>query len=356
MKKPSLFSKKNLALAFAGAVSALSLSGCMTDESCYDQLACGSATRGVVMALPEFGIPSLTSMLPQIELSADTVEEAFNQAGVSDAVLDSLGVDLSNLDVVVDALADAGIEVPIDGVVEDLLVAQVAALEAAVNAEIAKSMPEGGTATVELLGVEDLVLEVDPSDINSSINDALAQLSIRAQLDFPIPALETMMQDENGESSVDVESVTSVIDSIEISELGLRTMAPTEASVTEVKLLNPANKQAALRSTCEEGQPKFDLLEALKVKLKQDVAGAQTQTLFSYSSASNANKCGVVLKAKTPVDLFDAMITGASLKLDITTGFPVETSRMLPVGKIKFTGSLELPGTITTLMKAFSGK
>jgi|GEM_PF-6143230 len=356
MKKSTLFSKKNLTFAFAGAASALSLSGCMTDESCYDQLACGSATRGVVMALPEFEIPSLTSMLPQIELSADAVEEAFNQAGVSDSVLDSLGVDLSDLDVVVDALADAGIEVPIDGVVEDLIVSQVAALEAAVNAEIAESMPEGGTATVELLGIEDLTLDVDPSDINGSINDALAQLSIRAQLDFPIPALETMMQGESGGSSVDVESVTSVIGSIEISELGLRTMAPTESAVTEVKLLNPANKQAALRSTCETGQPKFDLLEALKVQLKQDVAGAQTQTLFSYSGASNANKCGVVLKATTPVDLFDAMITGATFKLDITTGFPVETSRMLPVGKIKFTGTLELPGTITTLMKAFSGK
>jgi hypothetical protein len=98
------------------------------------------------------------------------------------------------------------------------------------------------------------------------------------------------------------------------------------------------------------------LLEALKVQLKQDVAGAQTQTLFNYSLTSSVDQCGVVLKAKTPVDLLDAMITGATLKMDITTGFPVETSRMLPVGKIKFTGSLELPGTITSLMKAFSGK
>jgi hypothetical protein len=356
MKKTFLFSKKNLSLALAGAVSALSLSGCMTDESCYDQLACGSATRGVVMALPEFGIPSLTEMLPEIELSSSAVEEALNQAGVPDAVLNSLGVDLSDIDAVVDALEDQGISVSVDGIVEDLLVTQIAALETAVNAEIAGSMPEGGTATVELLGVEELTLNVDVNDINGTINDALGQLSIRAQLNFPIPSLETMMQGEDGGNSVDVDTITSVIDAIEISELGLRTMAPTESAVTDVKLLNPANKQAALRSTCETGQPKFDLLEALKVQLKQDVAGAQTQTLFNYSLTSSVDQCGVVLKAKTPVDLLDAMITGATLKMDITTGFPVETSRMLPVGKIKFTGSLELPGTITSLMKAFSGK
>lgn len=342
------------AIAALGALSAVSLSACVSDSDCYDQFACGSASRGVVMALPEFTIPSLAEMAPDLELSSDTVRSVLNAAGVSDSMLDSLGVDLSDIDAVLAALSSAGVSIPVDGIVEDLLLSELAQLETAVNAQINASMPEGGTASVELLGVEDLVVSVDPTDLQGSIQAALDQLSIRAALRFPIPTLEEMMNRE-GPSPIDVETVTSVVESIEISELGLRTLAPTEAAVVDVKLLNPTSKQAALRSTCEAGQPKFDLLESLSVKLQQNVAGSSNQTLFSYNGSSG-NVCGVVLKAKTPVDLLDSMVTGATLTLDLTTGFPSETSRMLPVGKIKFTGSLELPGTVQTLIKALSGK
>jgi hypothetical protein len=306
------------------------------------------------MALPEFHLPSLMELAPDLELGSDAIREALNAAGVSDAVIDALGIDLSDIDSVLAALSASGIAIPVDGLVEDLLVDQLAQLEVAVNEQINASMPEGGSASVTILGVEDLELTIDSSDIDGSILAALDQLSIKATLTFPVPSLEDMMN-KDGQSSVDVSTVTSVVDSIEISELGLRTMASSEDPVLEVKLLNPTSKQGALRSTCEPGQPEFDLLESLNVKIKQNVDGATSQALFSYSGTSK-EVCGVVLKATAPVDLLDAMITGATLTMELTTGFPAEGSRMLPVGKIKFKGSLELPGTVQTLINAFSGK
>jgi hypothetical protein len=354
--KPSLNKKVKWSKKLAPVALALAtMAGTTACESkmCLDQVACGNATRGVVMALPEFSIPSMDEILPEIELGAAQIRAALIRLGVPAAVIDSLGVDGSDVDAVVDALGDHGVSINVDGLIEELLIDILEQVEAEVNAQIAASLPEGGSAEVTLLGVEDLTVDLYPGDIDRSILAALDQLSMNAKLSLPIQSIEQM---NGGEASggIKAETITSILESVELSELGLRTLAPTEAPVTEVKLLNPASRMAALRSNCEAGQTQFDLLEKLKVQLKQDMSGAQNQTLFNYPGTVGSGHCGVVLQAKTPIDLLDALITGAQLSLDITTGFPLESARILPAAKVKFTGSLELPGTITSLMGAIS--
>jgi hypothetical protein len=344
---------KNKWMPVALAAAVMAGTTACESEMCFDQVACGSATRGVVMALPEFVLPSMGEILPQIELNSAQIRSALIQAGVPATVLNSLGVDFNDIDAVLDALGDRGFTIEVDGVVELLLQEVLAQVEAEVNSQIDAGLPEGAIAEVNLLGVENLVVELIPGDIDGSILAALDQLSLNAKVGLPVPSFETMMAD-GGNAGMDVETLTSIFESIELSELGLRTLAPNEAPVTEVKLLNPASRTAALRTSCEAGQTEFDLLEKLNVKLKQDLPSAQSQTLFNYLGIVGSGDCGVVLQSKTSVDLLDALITGATLTLDITTGFPIDSARLLPSVKVKFTGSLELPGTITTLIGAAS--
>lgn len=309
----------------------------------------------MTLALPEFSVPSVQELIGEIRPSQEQLRAALIAAGVSEPVIDAFGLDLLDVNQVLDTLRERGISFNLNSFAKVLLQKYLINLESAVNDWINSEMPKDGVAFISIEGTEGLQVNSQAQDLDAAIVNALGQLSLHVDIQYPFPKLSEITDSSQGGSTASASMIEKVLGDVQLVEVGLRTMSASEPVVTKAKIVASSSRSSVLRSRCEAGQPKWNLISELHLSLQETLLSTSPKLLMSYSKSGSTDVCGIVAQSPTETNLRNALIDGGLVNLSLDSGFPLQSVRILPAGKVRISGKVDLPGSVLDAISASKG-